>query len=79
VQDARLQQALVNYRNSVLTAYQEVEDAMVAFVQSQQESEYRGTSAQAAARSTELANIQYREGSVDFQQESCGKLGAVIR
>jgi NodT family efflux transporter outer membrane factor (OMF) lipoprotein len=68
VQDARLQQALVNYRNSVLTAYQEVEDAMVAFVQSQRESEYRATSAQAAARSTELANIQYREGSVDFQR-----------
>jgi NodT family efflux transporter outer membrane factor (OMF) lipoprotein len=68
VQDARLQQALVNYRNSVLTAYQEVEDAMVAFVQSQRESEFRATSAQAAARSTELANIQYREGLVDFQR-----------
>jgi len=68
VQDARLQQALVNYRNTVLTAYKEVEDAMVAFVQSQRESEYRATSAQAAARSTELANIQYREGSVDFQR-----------
>jgi NodT family efflux transporter outer membrane factor (OMF) lipoprotein len=68
VQDARLQQALVNYRNSVLTAYQEVEDAMVAFVQSQKESAYRATSAQAAGRSTEIASIQYREGSVDFQR-----------
>ena len=68
VQDARLQQALVNYRNSVLTAYQEVEDAMVAFIQSQKESEFRATSAEAASRSTELANIQYREGSVDFQR-----------
>jgi NodT family efflux transporter outer membrane factor (OMF) lipoprotein len=68
VQDARLQQTLVNYRNTVLTAYQEVEDAMVAFVQSQQESGFRATSAQAARRSTEIANIQYREGSVDFQR-----------
>ncbi|MGB5261017.1 MAG: efflux transporter outer membrane subunit [Gammaproteobacteria bacterium] len=68
VQDAQLQQLLVNYRNTVLTAYQEVEDAMVAFVQSQNESAFRATSAQAAARSTELANIQYREGSVDFQR-----------
>jgi NodT family efflux transporter outer membrane factor (OMF) lipoprotein len=68
VQDARLQQTLVNYRNTVLTAYQEVEDAMVAFVQSQQESGFRATSAQAAMRSTEIANIQYREGSVDFQR-----------
>jgi NodT family efflux transporter outer membrane factor (OMF) lipoprotein len=68
VQDARLQQTLVNYRNSVLTAYREVEDAMVAFVQSQQESAFRAAGAQAAARSTEIANIQYREGSVDFQR-----------
>ena len=68
VQDARLQQTLVIYRNTVFTAYREVEDAMVAFVQSQQESAFRATSAQAAARSTELANIQYREGSVDFQR-----------
>lgn len=68
IQDARLQQALVNYRNTVLTAYQEVEDARVAFIQSQQESKFRATSARAAARSTELANIEYREGSVDFQR-----------
>ncbi|MBL4679333.1 MAG: TolC family protein, partial [Pseudomonadales bacterium] len=68
VQDARLQQALVNYHNTVLTAYREVEDALVAFLQSQRESGFRATSAQAAKRSTEIANIQYREGSVDFQR-----------
>lgn len=68
VQDARLQQLLVNYRDIVLRAYQEAEDAMVAFVQSQKESAFRATSAEAARRSTELANIQYREGSVDFQR-----------
>jgi NodT family efflux transporter outer membrane factor (OMF) lipoprotein len=68
VQDARLQQTLVNYRNTVLTAYQEVEDAMVAFVRSQQESGFRAAGAEAARRSTEIANIQYREGSVDFQR-----------
>ena len=68
VQDARLQQSLVSYRNTVLIAYQEVEDAMVAFVQSQQESNLRNVSAKAASRSVEIANIQYREGSVDFQR-----------
>jgi outer membrane protein TolC len=68
VQDARLQQSLVNYRNTVLVAYQEVEDAMVGFVQSQQESSLRSVSAEAASRSVEIANIQYREGSVDFQR-----------
>jgi NodT family efflux transporter outer membrane factor (OMF) lipoprotein len=68
VQDARLQQSLVNYRNAVLIAYQEVEDAMVAFVQSQQESNFRNVSAKAASRSVEIANIQYREGTVSFQR-----------
>ena len=68
VQDARLQQNLVNFRNTVLIAYQEVEDAMVAFVQSQQESNFRSVSAKAASRSVEIANIQYREGTVSFQR-----------
>jgi len=68
VQDARYQQAIVNYQNTVLTAYQEVEDAMVAFIQSQQESRFRGEAATASKKSTEIANIQYREGAVDFQR-----------
>jgi NodT family efflux transporter outer membrane factor (OMF) lipoprotein len=68
VQDARYQQAIVSYQNTVLTAYQEVEDAMVAFIQSQQESTFRGNAATASKKSTEIANIQYREGAVDFQR-----------
>ncbi len=35
VQDVRYQQSLVNYRDTVLRAYQETEDAMIAFAQSQ--------------------------------------------
>jgi NodT family efflux transporter outer membrane factor (OMF) lipoprotein len=68
VQDARFQQSVVNYQNTVLTAYQEVEDAMVAFGQSKRESAFRATSAAAAKRSVEISSIQYREGSVDFQR-----------
>ena len=68
VQDARYQQAIVNYQNTVLTAYREVEDAMVAFIESQQESRFRGEAATASKKSTEIANIQYREGAVDFQR-----------
>ena len=68
VQDARYQQAIVNYQNTVLTAYQEVEDAMVAFIQSQQESQFLKEAATASKKSTEIANIQYREGAVDFQR-----------
>ena len=68
IQDARFQQSLVNYQNTVLTAYQEVEDAMVAYSQAQQETGFRATSAGAALRAVEIAKIQYREGSVDFQR-----------
>lgn len=68
IQDARLQQGLVNYRNTVIVAYQEVEDAMVAFVQSKKESDFLAVGAQAAGRAAEIANIQYREGSADFQR-----------
>ncbi len=68
VQDARFQQSLVNYRNVVLIAYQEVEDARVAFVQSKRESHFRNLSSTAANRSVEISNIQYREGTVSFQR-----------
>jgi len=68
VKDARYQQAIVNYQNTVLKAYQEVEDAMVGLVQSREESDIRAEGAQAANRSTEISNIQYREGAVDFQR-----------
>jgi outer membrane protein TolC len=68
VQDARYQQTIVNYRDTVLTAYREVEDAMVGFIQSQREAGFLDAGARASRRSTEIANIQYREGAVDFQR-----------
>jgi NodT family efflux transporter outer membrane factor (OMF) lipoprotein len=68
VQDARFQASLVNYQDTVLRAYQEAEDAMASFTGKKEEASYRAQSAQAAQRSTELANTQYREGAVDFQR-----------
>jgi NodT family efflux transporter outer membrane factor (OMF) lipoprotein len=68
IQDARYQQTIVNYQNTVLTAYQEVEDAMVGFIQASEESGIRAEGTQSAKRSTKLSNIQYREGTVDFQR-----------
>jgi NodT family efflux transporter outer membrane factor (OMF) lipoprotein len=68
VEDARYQQTLVNYQDTVIKAYQEVEDAMIGFVKSQEETVFRANAATASKRSTEIANIQYREGAVDFQR-----------
>lgn len=68
VQDARFQQSLLGYRQTVLNAYREVEDAMVAFSQSRRETAFRADSAAAALRAVDIANTRYREGAVDFQR-----------
>jgi len=66
VQDARFQQALLTYQNTVLKAHQEVEDSLAGFLRSQESAEYLASGTEAAKRSLELAFIQYRQGSTDF-------------
>ena len=68
VQDARFQQLIVNYENTVLNAYREVEDAMVGFLRSQEQVNYLINSVDASKRSVELSLIQYREGLTDYQR-----------
>lgn len=68
VQDARFQQLLINYRNTVLRAAQEVTDALVGFVNAQKTLAFEEAAVRAAQRSVELAMVQYREGAVDFQR-----------
>jgi NodT family efflux transporter outer membrane factor (OMF) lipoprotein len=68
VQDARFQQLIVNYQNTVLRAAQEVEDAMVAFLRSKEEVNFLSESVNAATRSVDISMIQYREGLVDYQR-----------
>ncbi|MGI9508901.1 MAG: efflux transporter outer membrane subunit [Geminicoccaceae bacterium] len=66
VQDSRFQQSVVNYQDTVLRAYQEVEDALVAFLKSQDVTRYLARSVAASNRSAELSLLQYREGLVDY-------------
>lgn len=66
VQDAAFQALLADYGNTVLNAQREVEDGLVAFSKSQQRTEFLRLSSAAAARSQELAVLQYREGITDF-------------
>ena len=66
VQDARLQQLLVNYQNTVLRAGQEVEDAMAGFLQSQRQAEFLKQGVAAAQRSVDIALVQYRDGATDY-------------
>jgi len=66
VQDARFQELLITYQNTVLTAQQEVEDNLIAFLKAQEQAGFLAKSATAAKGALDLATRQYREGIVDF-------------
>jgi NodT family efflux transporter outer membrane factor (OMF) lipoprotein len=68
VQDARLQQLLVAYQDTVLRAAQEVEDALIGFLKNQEALVFEQNSVTAAQRSVEIARVQYQEGAVDYQR-----------
>ncbi len=66
VQDARFQELLLSYRNTVLKAQQEVEDSLAGFLRAQESADFYAESSSAAKRSLDLAFLQYRGGSTDF-------------
>jgi NodT family efflux transporter outer membrane factor (OMF) lipoprotein len=68
VEDARFQQLAVNYEDTVIRAAQEVEDAMVGFLQSQDAVVFLADAVKASKRSVDLSMIQYREGLTDYQR-----------
>ncbi len=68
VQDARLQQLLVDYRNTVLNAAREVEDAIAGYLRERDALEAYERSANAARRSVDIALLQYRESIADYQR-----------
>ncbi len=66
VQDAKLQELLVRYRQVVLTALKEVEDALASYIGASAQVVSLAQAAEAAKRSAELAFIQYSEGKTDY-------------
>lgn len=68
VQDARLQQALVQYRQTVIQAAREVEDAMAAFIGATEQGEILLATVAAARRASEISLLRYREGFADYQR-----------
>jgi NodT family efflux transporter outer membrane factor (OMF) lipoprotein len=59
-------EAIANYQNAVLIAYQEVENGLVEFSESHEQVEYLQESADASQRSVDLSNTQYVEGIADY-------------
>ncbi|HTV45121.1 MAG TPA: efflux transporter outer membrane subunit [Stellaceae bacterium] len=66
VQDAKLQELLVDYQNTVLTAQQQVEDGLATYLQSRQQVDDLRASVAAANAALGLAFLQYRLGTRDF-------------
>lgn len=66
LQDALFQQLLEDYRQTVLQAQAEVENAIVAFLLSRQQLEEIRTAAEAAQRAAAISTLQYDDGLVDF-------------
>lgn len=66
-QQAVLDQAVASYRASVLTALQEVEDALVALQGDRLRGARLQAAAQAASNAALMANQRYSSGLVDFQ------------
>lgn len=68
VQDARLQQALIAYRETALQAAREAEDAMAAYIGAVDQTAILAKTVDSARRSNELATLRYTEGYSDYQR-----------
>jgi NodT family efflux transporter outer membrane factor (OMF) lipoprotein len=68
VQDARLQQALVNYRETVLQAAREAEDAMARLIGARKKDAILSQTVASARRSNELSTLRYSEGYSGYER-----------
>ena len=67
VQNALQEQALNQYEATILSALEEVENALVAFAEEQERRDALLEATQAAQRAAEIARDQYTSGLIDFQ------------
>lgn len=68
VQDAEFQETLLNYKNTVLNAYSEVENALTAFLRSKQEAIYLRRSVAAARSAVSEVEAQYEDGTASYNR-----------
>lgn len=67
IQNAVQEQALLNYQNSVLTALEEVENALKAYAAGHERVGARRAAAESAFNAAQLARQLYQSGLADFQ------------
>jgi NodT family efflux transporter outer membrane factor (OMF) lipoprotein len=66
VQDASFQQQLLSYQRAVISAQQDVEDNLVAFLRAQDRADFLAKSVTSSRRALSIAVLRYREGVTDF-------------
>jgi len=67
-QDARFQQLVANYQQTVLQANEEAENAIVAYLHFTDQIKVLEESAQQAREAERVAQVKYREGEIDFNR-----------
>jgi NodT family efflux transporter outer membrane factor (OMF) lipoprotein len=67
-QDALFQSLAARYQESVLRAGREAEDGMITFLKAREAAAKQREALAAATRSTALVQIQYQEGTADFNR-----------
>jgi NodT family efflux transporter outer membrane factor (OMF) lipoprotein len=68
VQDARFQQLVANYQQTVLQANEEAENAIVAYLHFTDQIKVLEESAEQAREAERVAQVKYREGEIDFNR-----------
>ncbi|WP_426417956.1 efflux transporter outer membrane subunit [Aestuariirhabdus sp. LZHN29] len=66
LQDARFQQLLVDYRDTVLQAQGDVENAIIAYLKSSEQLESYRLAAAASRRALKVSTAQYQNGLINF-------------
>ena len=66
LQDAKFQELVATYQNTVLSAAQDVENGLVTFLQAQQRTKFQAASVKDAEEAVQIAVAQYKAGTVDF-------------
>jgi NodT family efflux transporter outer membrane factor (OMF) lipoprotein len=66
LQDARFQELVATYRNTVLNANQEAENGIVTLLRSQERTRFQQQSVTDAVAAVNVALLQYKAGTTDF-------------
>jgi NodT family efflux transporter outer membrane factor (OMF) lipoprotein len=66
LQDAKFQELVATYQNTVLSAAQDVENGLVTFLQAQQRTQFQAASVKDAEEAVQIAVAQYKAGTIDF-------------